>query len=39
MAWYIRLVFLETAPAQYTELLYKQKGFTTYCCLLAIIFP
>lgn len=39
MSWYIRLGFLENSPAQYPELLYKQKGFTTYSFLLAIVFP
>lgn len=31
MAWYIKLGFLENSPAQYPELLYKQKYFTIYC--------
>lgn len=37
MAWYIKLGFLENSPAQYPELLYKQKGFTMYCLLCGVI--
>ncbi len=37
MAYYIKLGFLENSPAQYPELLYKQKGFTLYCLLCAVV--
>lgn len=39
MAWYIKLGFIENSPAQYPELLYKQKGFTIYCVICGIVFP
>lgn len=37
MAYYIKLGFLENSPAQYPELLYKQKGFTLYCLFCGVI--
>ena len=37
IAWYIHMGFLEDSPAQYPELLYKQKGFTAYCLLCGIV--
>ena len=37
IAWYINLGFLDNSPAQYPELLYKQKGFTVYCVCCGIL--
>lgn len=37
IAWYIHLGLLENSPTQYPELLYRQKGFTIYCVLCAIV--
>lgn len=36
IAWYIHLGMLEDSPAQYPELLYKQKGFAAYCLFCGI---
>jgi decaprenyl-phosphate phosphoribosyltransferase len=36
IAWYIHLGMLDDSPAQYPELLYKQKGFAAYCLFCGV---
>jgi 4-hydroxybenzoate polyprenyltransferase len=38
IAWYIQLGLLENSPAQYPEMLYKQRGFTLYCFFCVLCF-
>lgn len=37
IAWYIHLGLLEDSPAQYPELLYRQKGFVWYCLASGVV--
>jgi decaprenyl-phosphate phosphoribosyltransferase len=37
IAWYIHLGLLENSPTQYPELLYRQKGFTSYCLFCGMV--